>query len=158
MTRLDEYFGIGKTVVLGSHTFGVEEIKAFARQFDPQRFHVDEKEAEKSLYGRLCASGWHTAATWMKYNLKHRGDASGRPWDGPGPQPEFGPSPGFEKLRWLKPVYAGETITFTRRAHAHRPLATRPGWRLLTMTCEAFDSTGDKVLEFESSVLVKAQE
>jgi acyl dehydratase len=155
MTTLDEFFRVGETVTLGSHTFGAEEIKAFARKYDPQRFHVDEKEAEHSLFGRLCASGWHTASTWMKYNLKHREDAGETPWDGPGPRPVFGPSPGFEKLRWLKPVYAGETVTFTRRALGHRALATRPGWRLLSMACEAHDSTGDKVLEFQSNVLVK---
>lgn len=157
MTTLDEFFRIGETVTLGSHVFGPEEIKAFARKFDPQRFHVDEKEAEGSLFGRLCASGWHTASTWMKYNLRHAEAAGEAPWDGPGPRPVFGPSPGFEKLRWLKPVYAGETVTFTRRATGHRALATRPGWRLLSMMCEAYDSTGDKVLEFESIVLVQAQ-
>ena len=154
---LDEYFAIGETVTLGSHTFEAGEIKAFARKYDPQRFHVDEKGAENSIFGRLCASGWHTAATWMKYNLARREDFDGRPWDGPGPRPEFGPSPGFENLKWLKPVYAGETVTFTRRALAHRALASRPGWRLLTLACEAFDSAGDKVLEFESAVLVKAE-
>lgn len=155
MTALDSYFRIGETLTLGSHTFGADEIKAFAAKYDPQRFHMDEKEAEGTVFGRLCASGWHTTAMWMKYNLTSREDHGERPWDGPGPRPEFGPSPGFEKLKWLKPVYAGETITFTRRALAHRALASRPGWRLLTMICEAFDSTGDKVLEFQSAVLVK---
>jgi acyl dehydratase len=91
----------------------------------------------------------------MKYNLLNREDATDRPWEGPGPRPEFGPSPGFEKLKWLKPVYAGETVTFTRRAVAHRALASRPGWRLLSLACEAFDSTGDKVIAFESMVLVR---
>lgn len=155
MTTLDDYFRIGETITLGSHTFGAEEIKAFSSKFDPQPFHIDEEGARGTLFGRLCASGWHTAATWMKCNLLHREDAGEAPWDGPGPRPVFGPSPGFEKLRWLKPVYAGETITFTRRSTAHRALATRPGWRVLIMDCEAFDSTGDKVMEFESSVLVK---
>ena len=155
MTTLDEYFRIGETITLGSHTFGAEEIKTYARKFDPQPFHVDEEAAKGTLFGRLCASGWHTASTWMKYNLQHREDVGETPWDGPGPRPQFGPSPGFEKLRWLKPVYVDETVTFTRRAIGHRALTTRPGWRILTMACEAFDSTGDKVLEFESSVLVK---
>ena len=155
MTTLDQFFRIGETVTLGSHTFGADEIKTFARKFDPQPFHVDEVAAKGSLFGRLCASGWHTASTWMKYNLKHREDLGDTPWDGPGPRPEFGPSPGFEKLRWLKPVYVDETITFTRRAIRHRALATRQGWRILTLECEGFDSTGDKVLEFESAVLVK---
>lgn len=152
---LDEYFRLGETITLGSHRFEADEIKAFAAKYDPQRFHMDEKEAEHSVFGRLCASGWHTAATWMKYNLEKREDAETGEWAGPGPQPEFGPSPGFQNLKWLKPVYAGETITFTRRALAHRALASRPGWRLLTIVCEAHDSTGAKVLEFESAVLVK---
>lgn len=153
---LDAYFRIGETITLGSHTFEADEIKAFAAKYDPQRFHMDEEEAKHSVFGGLCASGWHTAATWMKYNLKRREDAGEQPWNGPGEAPQFGPSPGFQNLKWLKPVYAGETVTFTRRALAHRALASRPGWRLLTIACEAFDSTGDKVLEFESAVLVKA--
>ncbi|RWA62971.1 MaoC family dehydratase [Mesorhizobium sp.] len=154
---LDEYFLIGETVTLGSHKFEADEIKAFARKYDPQIFHVDEEAAKKSVLGGLCASGWHTAATWMKYNLEKRMETEGVRWTGPGPQPEFGPSPGFKNLKWLKPVYAGETVTFTRNALAHRPLAARPGWHLLTLRCEAFDSTGDKVIEFDSAVLVRVE-
>jgi acyl dehydratase len=152
---LDEFFRIGTTVTLGSHKFEPEEIKAFARKYDPQVFHVDEAAAKASVLGGLCASGWHTAATWMKYNLQARMDAEG--WTGSGPAPEFGPSPGFKNLKWLKPVYAGETVTFTRTALSHRPIASRPGWRLLALHSDAFDSTGDKVLEFESAVLVKVE-
>ncbi|MBZ9853416.1 MaoC family dehydratase [Mesorhizobium sp. CA13] len=151
---LDEFFRVGTTVTLGSHTFEAEAIKAFARKYDPQVFHVDEDAAKKSVLGGLCASGWHTAATWMKLNLETRMDAE---WTGPGPTPEFGPSPGFKNLKWLKPVYAGQTVTFTRTVLSHRPIASRPGWRILTLRSEAFDSTGDKVLEFESAVLVKVE-
>jgi acyl dehydratase len=152
---LDEYLGVGRTMTLGSHRFGAEEIKAFARKFDPQPFHMDEKSAENSVFGRLCASGWHTASTWMRYNVEARDGTGGGAWDGPGPEPEFGPSPGFRNLKWLKPVYAGETVTFKRTVLAHRPLASRPGWRLVSVRAEAFDSTGDKVIEFESAVLLK---
>lgn len=150
---LDAFFRIGETIDLGSHTFTPEEIKAFAAKYDPQRFHMDEEEAADSVFGALCASGWHTTAMWMRYNLLSRDRLDG-PWDGPGEPPEFGPSPGFENLRWLKPVYAGETITFKRRTASHRALASRPGWRILTTNCEAF-SGETKVLEFESTVLVK---
>ena len=154
---LDEYLGVGRTVTLGSHRFEPEEIKAFARKFDPQPFHMDEKSAEKSVFGRLCASGWHTASMWMRYNVERRDDGAEPAWNGPGPEPEFGPSPGFRNLKWLKPVYAGETITFKRTVLAHRQLVSRPGWRLMSVRAEAFDSTGDKVIEFESAVLVKAE-
>jgi acyl dehydratase len=152
---LDEFFCIGVTVTLGSHTFKPEAIKAFARKYDPQVFHLDEAAAKKSVFGRLCASGWHTAATWMKLNLETRMETEGVRWTGPGPLPEFGPSPGFRNLKWPKPVYAGETVTFTRTALAHRPITSRPGWRVLTLRSEAFDSSGDKVIEFESAVLVR---
>ena len=148
---LDDYLGIGETITLGSHHFSAEAIKDFARKYDPQPFHTDEDAAKNSVFGSLCASGWHTTAVWMKLNLAHRG----RPWNGEGPKPEFGPSPGFKNLKCLKPVFAGETVTFTRRGLDHRPLASRPGWRMLTIHSEAFDSTGDKVLEFDSAVLVK---
>ena len=152
---LDEFFGIGVTTALGSHKFEADAIKAFARKYDPQPFHIDEAAAKNSVFGGLCASGWHTAAAWMKYNLLTGMETEGRRWRGPGPRPEFGPSPGFKNLKWLKPVYAGETVTFTRTGIAHRPIVSRPGWRLLTLRADAFDSTGDKVLEFESAVLVQ---
>jgi acyl dehydratase len=154
---LDAFFRIGTTVTLGSHTFEAEAIKAFARKYDPQVFHIDEEAAKKSVLGGLCASGWHTAATWMKLNLEARMDGGEGAWSGPGPLPEFGPSPGFKNLKWLKPVYAGETVTFTRTALSHRPIASRPGWRLLALRSEAFASSGEKVLEFESAVLVKTE-
>jgi len=121
-----------------------------------QPFHLDEEAARKSVLGGLCASGWHTAAMWMKYNLANITSSDTR-WTGAGLAPEFGPSPGLKNLKWLKPVYAGETITFTRTGLAHRPVASRPGWRLLTIRSEAFDSTGDKVIEFESAVLVQVE-
>lgn len=148
---LEEYFGIGVTTTLGSYRFEAEAIKAFARKYDPQPFHTDEEAAKKSVLGSLCASGWHTTAVWMKLNLAYRG----RPWEGPGPEPEFGPSPGFKNLKWLKPVFAGETVTFTFIGLDLRALASRPGWRMLTIHSEGFDSTGDKVIEFDSAVLVK---
>ncbi len=151
---LDDYLGIGVTVELGTHTFSAEEIKAFAAAYDPQPFHLDEEAANKSVLGGLCASGWHTTAMWMKYNLAQIA-SDGPQWGGPGPAPQFGPSPGFHALKWLKPVYAGETIRFTRTGLSCRALASRPGWRLLAILAEAFDTTGAKVVEFENSVLVR---
>ena len=152
---LDTYFGIGVTTTLGSHTFEAEEIKAFARKYDPQPFHLDEDAAKRSVFGGLCASGWHTASMWMKYNLMKRQDAQPDRWTGDGPAPVFGLSPGLRNLKWLKPVLAGQTISFTRTGIDHRPAASRPGWRMLTMRGEAFNAAGEKVLEFDSAVLVQ---
>jgi len=151
--KLDEFFEIGVTVPLGSHTFDAEGIKAFARKYDPQPFHIDEEAANKSVFGALCASGWQTAATWMKCNLA----TPGKLWNGPGPAPVFGPSPGISDMKWPKPVYAGETVSYSRTALSHRPMTSRPGWRVLTVRAEGFASTGAKVIEFESAVLVKTE-
>lgn len=152
---LDAFFRIGETVDIGTYTFTAEIIKAFARKYDPQPFHVDEEAAKKGVLGGLCASGWHTASAWMRCNLQTPPDAA--EWTGPGPRPAFGPSPGFKNLKWLKPVYAGETVRYTRKAVDHRAMASRPGWRVLSLFSEGFDSTGDKVLEFDSAVLVRVE-
>ncbi len=152
-SRLDEFFEIDITVPLGSHTFDAEGIKAFARKYDPQPFHIDEEAARTSVFGGLCASGWQTAATWMKYNLA----TPGKRWEGLGPAPVFGPSPGISNMKWPKPVYAGETVSYSRTALSHRPMTSRPGWRVLTVRAEGADSTGAKVIEFESAVLVKTE-
>ena len=147
---LDDFLRTGVTVPIGSHRFDADAIKAFARKYDPQPFHLDEAAAKRSLFGRLCASGWHTAAVWMRLNV----DASVA-WSGPPPAPEFGPSPGFKNLKWPKPVHAGETVAYSRTVLAHRPLVSRRGWRLLTIRADGIDSTGDPVIEFESVVLLK---
>ena len=114
---LDDYLQTGTAVPIGSFTFTADAIKAFARKYDPQRFHMDEVEAEHSVFGALCASGWHTAAGWMKCNVANPLG----PWAGPGPAPEMGPSPGFTNLKWLKPVYAGETISYTQQYQVFTP-------------------------------------
>lgn len=152
---LDEYLEIGVTRTLGSHTFQAGEIKAFAAKYDPQPFHLDEAAAERSVFRRLCASGWHTAAMWMRCNLLSI-ERDARSWVGEGPAPVFGPSPGFENLKWLKPVYAGDTITYTRTNLGHRAMASRPGWRILSMRSEGFNQNGEKVIEFDSAVLMQA--
>ncbi|RST87993.1 MaoC family dehydratase [Aquibium carbonis] len=151
---LDERLAIGETIRLGSHTFGAEEIKAFAAKFDPQPFHLDEEAAKASVFGRLCASGWHTVSTWMKYyaammpTIVERSKAFGEPI-------EFGPAAGIRDLKWFKPVYAGDTISFTRKAVSQRPLASRPGWRMVAMENEALDADGAVVMRFTTMVLMK---
>lgn len=152
---LDSFFRIGETVTLGSHTFTADEIKLFAQKYDPQPFHIDETAAENSVFGRLCASGWHTCAMWMRYNLAQIEHTAPSAWEGPGQQPEFGPSPGFSDLKWIKPVYPGDTITFTRKTISHRALTSRPGWRLLSLKAGAFNQDGQAVLTFDNAVLVK---
>ena len=109
------------------------------------------------MLGGLCASGWHTAATWMKYNLETRMETEGVRWTGPGPQPEFGPSPGFKNLKWLKPVYAGETVTFTRTALAHRPLRRASRLAPADAALRGLQFDRRQGHRFDSAVLVKVE-
>ncbi|ENR91395.1 hypothetical protein C043_01407 [Brucella abortus 80/101] len=90
---------IGEERVLGTYTFTAEEIIAFARKFDPQPFHIDEEAAKNSLFGGLCASGWHTTAIFMKLNVASMVQASRETVQRGETPPTFGPSPGFENLK-----------------------------------------------------------
>ncbi len=149
---IEQFIGVERD--LGKHTFGAEEIIAFATKYDPQRFHVDPDAAAKSNFGALCASGWHTTAIWMRLNvedMKVQVHAAMKRGQQP---PRFGPSPGFENLKWLKPVYAGDTIRFTRTLNSIRALQSRPGWSMMQMSSAAYNHNGDKVLAFDSAALI----
>src|SRR5687768_4851784 len=89
----------GQVVDLGSHAVTEEEIVAFARQWDPQPFHVDPEAARDSVFGGLIASGWHTGAMWMRLYVDSLLDGAA----------SMG-SPGIEELRWLAPVRPGDTL------------------------------------------------
>ena len=154
----EAYFVPGDRRELGSYVFTAESIIAFARQFDPQRFHLDAEAAKDSVFGGLCASGWQTAATWMKLNLAtsaievQKAKAESRVL------PEFGPSPGIRNLRWFKPVYAGDEISYSRTVRGTRPLNSRPGWSILELTAEAKNAAGELVMSFDSAALVRLPE
>jgi acyl dehydratase len=146
---------IGVRTELGSHTFTVEEIKTFAAGYDPQPFHVDEAAAAASHFGRLCASGWHTAAMWMRLMIDHlRRDDHARRARGE-PVAELGPSPGFRDLRWLKPVYAGDTIVYASEVVNTRALNSRPGWGLMTIHNTGTNQRGELVISFLSTAFVE---
>lgn len=153
---LDDYLRTGETVILGSHTFTKQEIIRFAEKYDPQPFHLDEDAARRSVFGGLCASGWHTVAMWMRLNMLNEDALHRRQWTGEGPAPEFGPSPGFRNLKWLKPVMVGDTITYTRRVTGHRALASRPGWRLMELHSGGVNQNGETVVEFDNAALLRA--
>ncbi len=151
---LEEYLDIGVRLELGNHTFEADEIKRFAAKFDPQQFHLDEEVAARSVFGGLCASGWHTAAMWMKQNIAKPYEDNASQWSGPEPLPVLGPSPGFRDLKWLKPVYVGDTITYYRTGLSLRNHPRRPGWKLLTILAEGAGAGDDNVVEFTSSLLI----
>ena len=153
-----EEIDIGSEETLGSHHFTREAVLRFAKSYDPQPFHLDDEAAAQSHFGALCASGWHTAAGWMKcyvaFNARHRALRAIA-----GEQlPEIGPSPGFERLKWLKPVYPGDTVTYKSRAIEKRALTSRRGWGLLSSANSGFNQHGDLVFSFDGKVLVQMRQ
>ena len=146
---------VGDRTAIGGHTFTAGEIKAFARQFDPQPFHVDEAAAARSHFGALCASGWHTAAMWMRLRILHgRRDDAERTARGE-PNAKLGPSPGFRDLKWLKPVYAGDTIDYASEVVDKRVSQSRPGWGLIHVRNTGTNQKGEPVLSFISTAFVE---
>lgn len=146
---------IGERREIGRHTFTAEEIKRFASAYDPQPFHVDEAAAARSHFGGLCASGWHTAAMCMRLLIEERkrqmaemqalGEEVGT----------WGPSPGFRDLKWLKPVYAGDTITYATEPVETRSSQSRPGWGIVTLRHTGTNQHGEPVYSILVSAFVK---
>jgi acyl dehydratase len=153
MKALDDWRP-GETVEIGTHTFGREEILDFARAFDPQPFHLDEAAAARSLFGGLAASGWHVACAWMRLWVLHE-QAEAKAARARGEDPVVpGPSPGFDDMRWMKPVLAGTTLRYRNTAISARPTTSRPGWGVLTTLVTATDEAGDEVFRFTGHVFV----
>lgn len=140
---------------LGSHRFDAEEIIRFARAFDPQPFHIDPDAAAHSHFGALCASGWHTAAVWMRRMVEYRRRIAAEMLARGEQPPTLGVSPGFTDLRWLKPVYAGDTIAYASTLLEERPSASRPGWSLASSRNTGVNQRGERVFEFTGKVFVK---
>jgi acyl dehydratase len=155
--RYFDDIAVGESLALGSHTFTAQEIKAFAAQYDPQPFHMDEAAAARSHFGALCASGWHTIAVWMRLRVLYgrredaerlaRGEIIAK----------LGPSPGFRDLKWVKPVYAGDTITFASEVIEMRFSKSRPGWGLVFSRNTGTNQKGELVMSFIGSGFVERE-
>lgn len=148
----------GLSVELGSYHFTRESIISFAKAYDPQPFHVDEAAAKAGPFDGLIASGWHTAAGWMKcYVATNDAGRAQRAAKGEA-LPEQGPSPGFVNLKWLKPVKPGDTVSYRSKVMAKRVLSSRPNWGLVESLNEGINQNGEPVFSFEGRVLVQRRQ
>lgn len=148
---------VGRGLDLGSHHFTAEEIVAFARDFDPQPFHLSEEGAAKSHFGRLAASGWLTGSMWMRRFLDARKAQQQAALDAGGVLPQGGPSPGFRNMKWNKPVFAGDTISY-RTVLADKRTTSRPGWGLIFSHNTGVNQHGERVFEFLGSAFVQMRD
>jgi len=154
LMRFFEDIQVGDRRALGSFTFTAADIKKFAAKFDPQRFHLDEEAGRKSLFGGLAASGWHVASVCMKLLVadgqRHAREALAR-----GEQVAvWGASPGFRELRWIRPVLAGDTISFANEVVSKRSSESRPGWGILQGSNSGTNQRGEEVFSFLATAFV----
>ena len=123
---------------LGTITASREEIIAFATQFDPQPFHLNDEAAKASVFGSLCASGWHTCAMAMRLmvtNFLHEAASLG--------------SPGLENVQWKKPVLPNDTLRLKHTILESRPMRSKPDVGLVRTQWEMHNQHGDCVLHME---------
>jgi len=155
MSAYFEDLEIGATTHLGSHTFTRDEIIDFASKYDPQAFHLNEEAARQTLFGALCASGWHTSAIWLRLLIDYRNrEADLMRFRGERPA-RYGPSPGFQDLRWLKPVFVGDTVSFTSRVKEKVDSRSRPSVGLVLFDNEGVNQQGEPVFSVVSKVFVE---
>jgi acyl dehydratase len=129
---------VGSVRELGTVTPTREEIVHFAKQFDPQPFHLSEEGGKASLFGGLCASGWHTcsmAMGLMVRNFLRESSSLG--------------SPGLENIKWLKPVYPGDTLRLVHEVLESRTLNSKPDVGLVRTVWRMHNQHGEQVLHME---------
>ncbi len=130
-----EDFPVGDTMEMGSHTFTEAEIIAFARQFDPQPFHVDHDAAARSMYGGIIASGWHTASICHRLlvdSLLSKSVSLG--------------SPGLDELRWLLPVRPEDVLSARVEVLSLTPSRSKPDRGAIKFRLEVRNQKGEVVM------------
>lgn len=138
-----EDFKAGTVFELGSVEMTRERIVAFAREFDPQPFHVDPEAAARSPFGGLIASGWHTCSVFMRLFV-----------DGVLSKAASLGSPGVEELRWLKPVRPGDRLRARYTVASAEPSRSRADRGTVTSLAEVFNQDDVLVMTVKARNLI----
>ena len=152
--RFFEDMPVGERREFGSFTFTADDIKRFARAYDPQRFHLSEEEGRNSLFGGLAASGWHVASVCMRLLVLDTQRADREAAARGETVAVGGPSPGIRDLRWIKPVLAGDTITFAREIESARTSDSRPEWGIVQLRNFGTNQRGELVFSYLATAFV----
>jgi acyl dehydratase len=136
---------IGMTRRFGRYEVTREEVLDFARRYDPQEFHLSEEAAAKTHFGRLAASGWHSCAMTMAMIVE---DIKAHEQAGLG-------SPGVDELRWLKPVFPGDTLTCETEILEVTPSRSKPDIGSFRSRVTTYNQHDEPVLRFTSIVLIR---
>ncbi len=150
---MHQFAPLGTPTVIGDYHFSEDKITRFAKKFDPQYFHVDPERAKDSILGGLCASGWHVCSAWMQVNMSFINSEFSKLVEKGIAPPKLGPSMGFHALKWLKPVFANDTVTYSNTTVSQSEIANHPDRLLLEFHCEGVNQRGEKVLSFSPRVI-----
>ena len=136
---------IGAETLFGTYEVTREEVIEFAQKYDPQPFHLSDEAAAKTHFGRIAASGWHTTAMTMaviaRYVVADEQAGLG--------------SPGIDELRWLKPVYPGDTLTVRGKIIDKTPSRSKPEIGSFRTQTIVSNQDGVDVMRFTSIVLMR---
>jgi acyl dehydratase len=136
VARYFEDYQPGTVVDCGSFTLSEAEIIAFARQFDPQPFHVDPVAAKAGPFGGLIASGWHTTGMMMRHLVDHYVS----------PESSIG-SPGVDNIRWPRPVRPGDTLQVRATVVEARRSSSKPDRGIIKTLAELVNQDGDVAMQ-----------
>ena len=136
---------VGAERVFGFYDVTREEVLEFARKYDPQPFHLSDEAAGKTHFGRLAASGWHTCAMTMAVLVRHLSKDR---------QAGLG-SPGVDELRWLKPVYPGDTLHVRGKILEKTPSRSKPDIGSFRTQTTVSNQHDEPVMRFTSIVLIQ---
>lgn len=132
----------------GSYAVHRAEVIDFASRYDPQAFHLSDEEAALTHFGRLSASGWHTCAMTMAMlveNMQRRKQAG------------LG-SPGLDEIRWLKPVYPGDSLSVETEIVDKKRSSSRPEMGSFRSNVRVFNQDGDVVMTMKSIGLIRVRD
>ncbi len=142
--RYVEDFPVGVRREIGSRTVDEAEVIRFAKEFDPQPFHIDKEAAAAGFYGGIIASGWHTCSMTMRLMV-----------DGYLSDSAALGSPGIDELRWLRPVRPGDTLTVYSTVAGVKVSTTKPDRAVMTTKTEVENQNGEIVLTMLGKTMMK---
>ena len=138
---------VGQKSSFGHYEVTREEVLDFAQKYDPQPFHLSDEAAAKTHFGRLAASGWHTAAMQMNMLVKEWSQHS---------VASLG-SPGLDELKWMKPVYPGDTLRVESELIEKRRSASRPEMGLTKTRSTVFNQHDEPVMSMIANGMVRVR-
>ena len=139
-----EDFSVGRVFDSGTRQLSEQDILGFAREYDPQYFHTDPEAAKQSIFGGLIASGWQTVGVCMRlmcdtYLLETS---------------TLG-SPGVDEVRWVKPVYPGDTLRMRATVIAAKPSSSKPDRGMATMRWDVFNQKDELVMHMQGMQMME---